>query len=276
MRSMNHPRPHLLVPALAGWLLMAGWVFAQTTPPVDGIQDETRALTDETHRQIAQELKLFREDLKCDAWITAASFTPAGVTVRRQAQTTRREWSGLRPAVLMAFERASNSSAMSFAPEFWERYPSTELVEIMQETRRILLDTKLTLDERLALATRCWIDRLRVMESVRLKQFSVNRTDSRAIMEQAGAAEEERTTATQPQAGASDVPALDMIAEGETTVQMQRPAGLRLYRQRPENGWRHEPWGQWQWRAEDVWWQRRWHCWRFHWCDGWAGSSWAW
>lgn len=167
---MNHSRPHLLAPALAGWLLMVGWVFAQTTPPIDGIQDETRALTDETHRQIAQELKLFREDLKCDAWITASSFTPAGVTVRRQAQATRREWSGLRPAVLMAFERATNSSAMSFAPEFWERYPSAELVEIMQETRRTLIDTKLTLDERLALATRCWIDRLRVMESVRLKQ----------------------------------------------------------------------------------------------------------
>lgn len=159
------------MPALAGaWLIMAGYGIAQTTPPADGIQDETRALTPETHRQIAHELKLFREDLKCDAWITASSFSPAGVTVRRQAQIMRREWSGLRPAVLMAYDRASNSSAMSFAPEFWERYPSAELVEIMQETRRIFIDTKLTLDERLALATRSWIDRLRVMESVRLKQ----------------------------------------------------------------------------------------------------------
>jgi hypothetical protein len=157
---------------LAGiWLLGSPWgSILAATPPADGISDETRALTEETHRQLAHELKLFREDLKCDAWITASSFAPAGLTVRRQAQATRREWSGERPAVLMAYDRASNSSAMSFAPEFWERYPSAELVEIMQDTRRMLTDTKLTLDERIAVATRHWIDRLRVMESVRLRQ----------------------------------------------------------------------------------------------------------
>ncbi len=171
MRSVSSLNQRLLLPAWAGfWLIWASGGIAQAVPPADGIQDDTRALTDETHRQLAYELKLFREDLKCDAWITASSFTPAGVTVRRQAQITRREWSAERPAVLMAYDRASNSSAMSFAPDFWERYPSAELVEIMQDTRRILTDAKLTLDERLALATRSWIDRLRVMESVRLKQ----------------------------------------------------------------------------------------------------------
>ena len=162
----------LPLPVLAGiWLIgaSAGSLWA-ATPPADGIADETRALTEETHRQLAHELKFFREDLKCEAWITASSFAPAGMTVRRQAQATRREWGGERPAVLMAYDRATNSSAMSFAPVFWERYPSAELVEVMQETRRMLTDTKLTLDERIALATRHWIDRLRVMESIRLKQ----------------------------------------------------------------------------------------------------------
>lgn len=144
--------------------------MAQTAPPPDGILDETRALTPETHRHLAEELKQFSLDLKCEAWIKASSFAPAGITVRRVAQTQRREWSATRPAVLMAYDRASNTSGISFAPVFWERYPSAELVEIMQETRRILADPKLTLDERLALATRSWIDRLRSMESVRLKQ----------------------------------------------------------------------------------------------------------
>lgn len=157
--------------------MLASWGVAQ---PADGIQDDTRALTAETLRQLAHELELFRDDLNCDAWITATSFTPAGVTVRRQAQITRREWSRERPAVLMAFDRASNSSAMSFAPDFWERYPATELVEIMQETHRILLDTQLTLDERLALATRSWIDQLRVLESVRLRQsLLIQRSEKR-------------------------------------------------------------------------------------------------
>ncbi|WP_395719385.1 hypothetical protein [Prosthecobacter sp.] len=148
---------------------LGGPVWA-AAPPADGILDETRALTEETHRQLAYELKLFREDLKCDAWITASSFTANGVTLRRQAQITRSEWSGQRPAVLMAYDRATNSSAISFAPVFWERYSAAELVEIMQDTRRTLIDPKLSLDERIAVATRHWIDRLRVMESIRLKQ----------------------------------------------------------------------------------------------------------
>jgi len=161
----------LLFPAYAGiWLAVAGWSLAETAPPADGILDETRALTPETHRLLAGELKQFCQDLKCDAWIKATSFSPTELTLRRQAQIVRREWSSTQPAVLMAYDRASNSSAMSFAPDFWERYPAAELLEIMQETRRILADPKLTLDERLALATRSWIDRLRSMESVRLKQ----------------------------------------------------------------------------------------------------------
>ncbi|HRH94356.1 MAG TPA: hypothetical protein PLB55_00405 [Prosthecobacter sp.] len=171
MPSPSRLNPCQRATALAGfWLLVAGWATAEAAPPADGILDDTRALSAETHRLLAEELNQFRQDLKCEAWITASSFTPAGLTVRKEAQIKRREWSGTRPAVLMAYDRASNSSAMSFAPDFWEKYPAAELVEIMQETRRILIDTKLTLDERLALATRAWIDRLRAMETVRLKQ----------------------------------------------------------------------------------------------------------
>lgn len=139
-------------------------------PPEDGIADETRALTEETHRQLAQELQLLRADLRCDVWITASSFAPAGMTVRRQAQSTRQAWSGERPAMLMAYDRATNSSAMSFAPVMWERYPAAELIDIMRHTRLLLTDAKLTLDERFSAAAHFWIDRLRVLESTRLKQ----------------------------------------------------------------------------------------------------------
>lgn len=165
------------------WLAVAGWGLAQTAPPADGILDETRALTPEIHRQLAEELKQFTLDMKCDAWIKASSFISAGVNLRRQAQMTRREWSPARPAVLMAYDRATNGSALSFAPEMWERYPAAELVEIMQDARRIMLDTKLTLEERLAMATRLWIDRLRVMEAVRLKQsLWIQRSEKKFVL----------------------------------------------------------------------------------------------
>jgi hypothetical protein len=95
---------------------------------------------------------------------------PAGVTIRRHAQTIRREWTGSRPALLMGYDRATGSSAMSFSPVLWERYPAADLVEIMQDVRRALTDATLALEERFALATRTWADRLRTLESVRLKQ----------------------------------------------------------------------------------------------------------
>jgi len=119
---------------------------------------------------MADELRQFRQDLKYEGWIRTCSFMPTGITIRRQAQTTRRSWSGTQPAVLMLYDRSSNSSALSFAPVLWERYPATDLVDIIQETRRIFADTKLSLDERQAVATRMWIDRMRSMESLRLKQ----------------------------------------------------------------------------------------------------------
>lgn len=139
-------------------------------PPAGHILDDTRALSSESRDILADELKFFGQDLKCDAWIMTSSFTANGVTIRRQAQLSRLEWSGRGPSVLMAYDRASNGSALSFSPEFWARYPSAELIEIMQETHRVLTNPKLTLDERILVATRAWIDRLRVMESVRIKQ----------------------------------------------------------------------------------------------------------
>lgn len=167
---------------LAGWLLLSGWGLCQTpAAPADGILDETRALNETAHRQLAEDIRQFRENLKCDVWLTATSFSPAGITIRRQAQITRQAWSGDRPAVLMAYDRATNSSGMSFSPWFWQSYPSAELFELMQESRRVLSEGTLTLDERFVQATRSWMERLRVLESVRLKQSLLIQRDEKKL-----------------------------------------------------------------------------------------------
>jgi hypothetical protein len=182
MSQISHSKLRPAAATVVGWLILVINGLSQgATPPADGILDETRALSEETHRQLADELRQFREDLRCDAWITATSFIPAEVTLRRQAQITRREWSDERPAVLMAYDRATNSGAMSFAPELWARHSSAELIEIMQESRRTLGNTALTLDERIALATRVWIDRLRHMESARLRHTLTLQRDEKQL-----------------------------------------------------------------------------------------------
>lgn len=153
----------------------------EVPPPPDGILDETRALSEEVRRQIAAELTQFRADLKCDAWITASSFMPAGRSVRRHAQLIRQAWSGPNAAVLMAYDRGANSAGVSFSPALWQRYSSAELVEIMQDVGRTLADNKLTLEERLMLATRLWMERLRLLERARLQQSLLLQKDEKQL-----------------------------------------------------------------------------------------------
>lgn len=172
------------------WLLLAGLSLGQTqtAAPADGILDETRALTPEAHRQLAEDLQVFREDLRCEAYLTASSFLPAGISVRRAAQMTRRSWDGGQPAVLMTYDRASNSAGMSFSPALWQRYPTAELVDLMQEASRQFSDGTLTLEERIVAATRSWMERLRGMERARLKQSLLLQKDEKRLAVAAAAA----------------------------------------------------------------------------------------
>lgn len=174
------PRPPARFAATL-WLLLAGLASAQTAPPAGGILDETRALTPGALQQLSEDLALFREDLKCEAWVMALSFVPTGVNLRRHAQMTRRTWDGGQPAVLMAYDRASNASAISFSPALWQRYPAAELVEVMQESNRLFSNGTLTLDERIVAAARTWMERLRGMERTRLRQSLLLQQDEKRM-----------------------------------------------------------------------------------------------
>ncbi len=178
------PRPPRCLPVsavLAAWLLLAGVSPGQTAPPADGIADETRALTPDVHRQFAEELRQFRADLKCEAWITASSFVPTGLTLRKHAQATRRAWDDGRPAVLMAYDRATNSSSLSFSPALWQRYPAAELVQVMQDTGRVFANGSITLEERILVAARGWMERLRGLERARLRQSLLLQKDEKRL-----------------------------------------------------------------------------------------------
>lgn len=188
MHAQPHRHSRLLPPFLAAamvWVVLSGAGLGQQPafppPGEDGIVDETRALSAPARRQLAEELRQFRADLKCEAWVTATSFTTAGISVRRQAQMNRRAWDRGQPAVLMAYDRASNSSGLSFSSQFWQNYSAAELVEIMQEASRLLADDKVALEDRMLLATRSWMDRLRAFETVRLRQTLLLQRDEKRL-----------------------------------------------------------------------------------------------
>jgi len=159
--------------ALGIWALLATTASAaiETVPaPADGIYDDTRALGDASRQALAEEIRALATALKCDVWLTATSFSTGGLTPRRLAQATRVRWSGDRPAILLAYDRATNVMAFSISPELWSRYPASSLATLGLETNRAIADTKLTLDERLTSIVHLVSKRLRELETVRLKQ----------------------------------------------------------------------------------------------------------
>ena len=155
------------------WALLATAASAaiETVPaPADGIYDDTRALSDTSRQTLAQEIRALATDLKCDVWLTATSFSTGGLTPRRQAQATRIRWSGDKPAILLAYDRATNVMAFSFSPDLWARYPATSLATTGLEANRTIANTQLTLEERLTNIVHQFAKQLRELETVRLKQ----------------------------------------------------------------------------------------------------------
>ncbi len=155
------------------WVLLAATASAaiETVPaPADGIYDDTRALGDASRQALAEEIRALATSLKCDVWLTATSFSTGGLTPRRQAQATRVRWSGDKPAILLAYDRATNVMAFSFSPELWNRYPASSLATLGLETNRTIANTQLTLEERLTTIVHQFAKQLRELETVRLKQ----------------------------------------------------------------------------------------------------------
>jgi chemotaxis response regulator CheB len=154
-------------------VLLSSWAAAaiESIPaPADGIYDDTRALSDTSRQTLAQEIRALATDLKCDVWLTATSFSTGGLTPRRQAQATRIRWSSDKPAILLAYDRATNVMAFSFSPDLWARYPATSLATTGLEANRTIANTQLTLEERLTNIVHQFAKQLRELETVRLKQ----------------------------------------------------------------------------------------------------------
>ncbi len=164
------PRWFLLATIFLLGLLSAKAAIETAAAPTDGIFDDTRAFSDQTRLQLAEEIKLLSQDLKCDVWLTATSFPASGTNLRRQAQATRLQWSAQQPAVLLAYDRSTNAVAFSFSPDLWDRYPAATLVQLMRDAARNIAETKLTLEERLTIIVHDSVKRMRELETTRIQQ----------------------------------------------------------------------------------------------------------
>lgn len=161
-------------------LLYQAWMFgivlafalkaaAQDLPPApaDGVRDDTRALTAEVRAQLAQDIAACRAALGADVWFTAGTFLQSGQSIRLQARLLRQHWSPGKDAILVAYDRSSDSHGLSLSPGIWERYPSAEITNLVQRSMASMADKTQPLEIRLSRTLRQMLQNLQTLEKQR-------------------------------------------------------------------------------------------------------------
>jgi uncharacterized membrane protein YgcG len=143
---------------------------AQDLPPApaDGLHDDTRALTPEVRAQLAQDIATCQAALDADFWFSAGTFLKSGQSIRLQTRTLRQQWSpGNRDAILVAYDRSSDSHGLSLSPGIWERYPSAEITTLIQRSMATMADKTQPLEIRISRMLTQMLQKLQTLEKQR-------------------------------------------------------------------------------------------------------------
>jgi len=154
--------------------------LAQQTPS-GGIQDNTHALADASRALLAAELVAFRQDMGYPIWLSAESFLNSGQSLQNQARDLRRSWSGTAEAALMAYDRSTDTIAISLTPSLWQRHSTAGLVQMMQSCGTLIADRGKPADQRLTAAMLALTKGLRDLEKQQLKVADAFSRDHRRL-----------------------------------------------------------------------------------------------
>lgn len=136
-------------------------------PPADGVRDDTRALSGKAHAELAKAIAASRDKVKAEIWFTSDTFLPSGQTLRSHARNLRLHWSGGKDALVMAYDRSSDSHLLSFSPALWNRYPSAEIIDLMQANARLMADKTKPAEDRLLQVSHQSLQRMAKLEKER-------------------------------------------------------------------------------------------------------------
>ena len=155
--------------------LIAASTIAQQLPPApaDGIHDDTRALSPESHQQLAKEIADFRAKYGIDAWFVATTFLREGQTLRSEARILRQAWSGERPAVLLLYDRAKDLEMVTYAPALWNGLSTADLFSLRDKIHTRMADKGKPPEQRLRESMRELIREISTMMAFESKATQV-------------------------------------------------------------------------------------------------------
>lgn len=177
----HHPNIglHFLPPKRAlACLLAIGWMSgissAAEKPPLprapEGfILDEARALPEDVQAALSAEIGQFRASTGCNLWVITSTYQ-SGTSLRDHANELVHAWIPSGEGIVLAYDRASDSHAMSPTDSMWRKYPTPTLVEAFRETGALIQDKKPALEKRLTGSIRLLMTRITEAEQLRVRQ----------------------------------------------------------------------------------------------------------
>lgn len=94
-----------------------------------------------------------------------------GEAARERATALCERWLEGKPGLVIVYTRGSAQPAVTPSPELWRRYPTDEIVMLMQDSGRLLGNAFLSPEQRVIRATDLALEKLQTMEAARLARL---------------------------------------------------------------------------------------------------------
>jgi hypothetical protein len=117
----------------------AGLVVAQEVQPksADGLRDDAIVFDATQASDMRAMLAKIRERDGVEAHVATHTFL-SGSNVKEHTHLLMRAWLGETPGFVLAYNRGEGQPAVSLSPAFWRRYPTDEIVQLIQSTGKTL------------------------------------------------------------------------------------------------------------------------------------------
>lgn len=175
MLLIRKPAPLLLLTgALALWLALGTALHSATDPgaaPESFIFDDAILFQKADKDKLSQALTETATKIGVSVYVAGYSFLE-GEAARERATALCSRWLEGKPGLVIVYTRGGAQPAVTPSPELWRRYPTDEVVMLMQDSAGLLGDAFLSPEQRVIRATNLALEKLQKMETARLSRLT--------------------------------------------------------------------------------------------------------
>lgn len=139
----------------------------------DYVDDTTRALDDTTQQTLEGELSQFYRDTGVLLTVKAVSYIDPGESMRNVTRQARLATAVTGPVAIIMIDRGKNGLGISHSPELWQRYPLSEMVEVLRNSLKEASDAAVPGQEKLLVTARLWMKEVRDLEAKHRQSLAI-------------------------------------------------------------------------------------------------------